>query len=296
MLRARSLVLSPPLAGFAVLFAAAEAVKFLRGDALWGTIDLVLAVLLAFVCALTRWFTRDDASPGPVTRGRALPLQLLACAVVLAATGLGPLVTYHDVPSWLHVPLWDSARRAIFDAAARFAPLPIANGIANFSAYCLPIGAVLLVLGVPLGQQGLGKFRKGSVASAVAWLALPLGVFAYAWFAGRASPISIAYAWLSNFLQNGVSEEFLWRGAVLGRLRAVMKPEYAIFVQALLFGAWHAGADLNAYHGDALNAAADMVASQATFGLAAAYVTLRTGNIAIASAFHLLFDSMQILQ
>lgn len=75
-----------------------------------------------------------------------------------------------------------------------------------------------------------------------------------------------------------------------------MTDDWAILVQGLFFGAWRFNANFDHYNGDLLNTIADMIASQALFGVAAAYVTLRTGNIAIASAFHLLFDSFQILQ
>ena len=289
--------ISPLLVIFVALFAAAEVVKFVRGDSLWGTIDLVLACILAIVCVLTRWFTRDaTALEPPAIRGRALPLQLFACALVIVATGLGPLASQGFIPIWLRVPLWDRVRELIYAFAAHALPAQFANGVANFAMYCVPIGIALLLLGVPLSQQGLGRFRRGSFASALAWLLLPVGVFAFALFSGRVPLLTILSTWVSNLLQNGASEEFLWRGAVLGRLRAVMKTEYALFAQAILFALWHAGADLHGYHGDVLNAIADMVASQALFGLAAGYVTVRTGNIAISSAFHLMFDSLEILQ
>ncbi len=60
-----------------------------------------------------------------------------------------------------------------------------------------------------------------------------------------------------------------------------MKTEYALFLQAILFGAWHAHTDIVGYHGDVLNAVADMIASQAMFALGMGYLRIRTGNIAI---------------
>jgi hypothetical protein len=38
---------------------------------------------------------------------------------------------------------------------------------------------------------------------------------------------------------------------------------------------------------------AEVIVDQTTFGLAMGYITLRTGNIAIGSVFHLLLDSAQ---
>jgi hypothetical protein len=210
-------------------------------------------------------------------------LQLIACAVVFVAT-------MFDAPGW------NVMRQGIFDTAARYVSEPYANGIANFTTYCVPIFILLLLLGVRPAQMGLGKFARGSMKSAITWLVLPLGIFAWALIAGKLTMPAIAAVWLSNLLQNGVSEEFLWRGAILGRLQTIMSPSAAIVLQALLFGAWHLHADASAYHSIPLTTVAEMIASQALFGVAAGYVTLRTGNIAIASAFHLLFDSLQVFQ
>ena len=273
-----------PLIAFGFLYVAAEAVKFMRGDALWGTIDLVLGATLAIMCALTWRFTRDATVHPPPQKGRALPLQLLVCGFVIIATALDGIL-----------PAWGVARRAIYGVAALHMPPDIANGVTNFTLYCVPLALVLLALGVPLAQQGL-RFRRGSAASAVVWLVLPVGVFVYAILSGKLAVPFVLAVWLSNLLQNGVSEEFLWRGLVFGRLSAVMKTEHALFIQAVLFGAWHASADMHAYHGDVINAVGDMIASQAMFGLALGYLRIRTGNIAIGAAFHLLFDSLQMFQ
>ncbi len=288
---------SPLLVGFVALFAIAEIVKYTHGDALWGTVDLVTAAILATACALTRHFTRAAVAldERPV-RGRALPLQLAVCGFVVLATALDGLAFHHLAPPWMNIPLWGHTRALIYAGASRWLPWDDANGVANFTMYCVPVGLVLLALGLPLTALGLGRFKPGSGASAVAWLIIPVSVFGFALISGRATLLAILATWCSNLLQNGISEEFLWRGAVLGRLLAVMKTEYAVYAQALLFGAWHAGADLGAYHGNIVYAIADMIASQATFGLAFGYLRIRTGNIAIGTAFHLLFDSMQMFQ
>jgi membrane protease YdiL (CAAX protease family) len=250
---------------------------------MWAAIDGVLGLILAVACVLTWHFTASAAPPRRVERGRFLPVQLAACAIVFLATAF-------DLPGW------SAFHNGIFTIAAASMPDQFANGITNFITYCVPIAAVLFALGVPLRRQGLGKFQKGSLPSAISWLALPIAVFVIALAFGKIHMGTVASAWLSNLLQNGVSEEFLWRGAIMGRLRAVMSPVNAIVLQALLFGAWHFHADMIGYHGDFVNAVADMIASQALFGVAAGFVTLRTGNIAIASAFHLLFDSLQVFQ
>jgi membrane protease YdiL (CAAX protease family) len=272
-----------PFIIFTVLFALAELVKVTHRDVLWAIIDGVLAIFFVIACAVTKRCTSQTASDNIPDSKRRVSLQLVSCAVVFFAT-------MFDAPGW------NVMRQGIFDAAARYVSEPYANGIANFTTYCIPIAAVLLLLGVRPAQMGLGKFARGSMKSAITWLVLPLGIFAWALIAGKLTMPAIAAVWLSNLLQNGVSEEFLWRGAILGRLRTIMTPSAAIVLQALLFGAWHLHADAGAYHGAPVTTVAEMIASQALFGVAAGYVTLRTGNIAIASAFHLLFDSLQVFQ
>lgn len=269
---------------FALLFVLAEIVKVTHRDALWATVDGVLAVFFIVVCAVTRRCTpRPATDQQNVHKDRRLALQIVACAAVVLATMFDP-------------PGWSAMRQGIFDALDSHVSEYYANGIANFLTYCVPIAVVLTFLGVRARQMGLGSFATGSMKSAAAWLVLPFGIFAWAVIAGKLSLLGVGSVWLANLLNNGVSEEFLWRGAVLGRLRTIMSPSNAIVLQALLFGAWHLQYDLRGYHGDILSSVADMVASQALFGVAAGYVTLRTGNIAIASGFHLLFDSMQVLQ
>jgi membrane protease YdiL (CAAX protease family) len=292
--------ISPLLVAYAALFAISEIVMFARHNVLWGSVDLVLGIYLAIACALTRRFTLTAQQEAVTHRGRYIPLQLVLCGFVVVATGLNGAYFNRVIPGWARVPYWGSASDAIFHLAARIMPGPIggsiANGVSNFAMYCIPIGVALIALGVPLSQQGCGRFKRGSLASAAAWLIVPVAAFAYALIAGKVTPMRLLLVWLSNLLQNGFSEEFLFRGAILGRLRAVMKTEYAIYVQAFAFGLWHLGTDLHQYHGDLANMLADMIGSQVTVGLAIGYLTLRTGNIAIGSAFHLSFDSLEIFQ
>ncbi len=254
---------------FGAAFAIAEAYKFTHGDSSWGAIDLVLAILLSVVCFIAGRVTAPSDEDAP--RGRLLPLQLAACTMLVLATLLGL--------GW--VPGWNDG---------------LLLGVNNFALYCIPITVLLLLLGVPLRSMGLGRFRKGSGWVAFALLVVPLGIFAWFTAIGKLSLGLVVQTWLINALQNGFSEEYMWRGAILGRLRTLMSTDLAILVQALAFGAWHYRSDMAGYHGNVVAAIGDMIASQAMFGLAMGYLRMRTGNVALPSAFHLLFDSMQLLQ
>ena len=269
------------IGAFAILFIFAEGVKLAGGDTEWAIIDAILALFFAGACRLTKGLT-PEIPLSARKPGRLLPVQLAACAIVFVAT-------------LFQLPGWSGMRSAIYDLAALHLSAPFANGVANFWTYCIPIAVVLFLLRMPLRAQGLGPFRRGSLLTALIWLAVPLVPFAWAFFSGKATAATIGLTWLSNLLQNGVSEEFLWRGAILGVLLRAMRTEYALLVQALFFAAWHWHADMTVYH-NTVSVIADMIASQALFALAAGYVTVRTGNIAIASGFHLLFDSLQLFQ
>lgn len=279
------------LVAFLVVFAVAQTVLLVEGN---GAYSLLEASILAILCLLTRWFTRKGAgTPARTPHGRMIGLQMLIVIVVILAITLEGSFSYHLTPAWARMPLWSTLHDSILTRASPHMAFAYANGVANLVMYCLPIAVGLLLLGVPLAQQGLGRFRKGSLASAMAWLLPMLGIFVVLVATGRISLRYVPRTWLSNLLQNGVSEEFLWRGAILGRLRAVMSSEHALYLQALLFGLCHAGVLFSMFKGNLPGLFAEVIVDQTTFGLAMGYITLRTGNIAIGSVFHLLLDSAQ---
>jgi membrane protease YdiL (CAAX protease family) len=280
--------LSPWLAAFIGLFVVSEGVRLSRGG---GTESVFVVVALAVFCLLTWWFTRKGEEPLRSPKGRLIVVQLIFCAFIVLLTGLDGTVFNRVAPAWLLLPGWHDLRDAIVGKAGHYLPFDLANGVANTILYCVPVAVVLLALGVPLRALGLGRFRAGSLASGLTWLVPPLSFFAWFVLTGRVPVAGVLRIWVSNLLQNGFGEEFLFRGAIMGRLSAVMGDERALYLQALLFGLWHFGADFHAFKGDLLATFAEMIATQAAVGLAFGYVTQRTGNIAISSVFHLLLDS-----
>lgn len=272
------------LAWFVAAFLLAQGVLYAQG---YGLMHLPWAAALALLCWLTAVLTRGGDG-APIARGRAVGAQLTACAVVVVAAGLEG-ARINDVLPVVRVPLWSDARDAILEARIGG---EFANGVANLLLYCVPIGLALLVLAVPPSALGLGGFGRGSGACAAIWLLPPAAVVAAVLAGGSLTPTVAGRILLSNLLNNGVSEEFLWRGAVYGRLRAVMTEQPALFAQAALFGLWHFGTDYAGHGANLLGMLAEMITDQMTLGLAMGYLTLRTGNIAIASAFHVFYDSI----
>lgn len=254
-----------------------------------GDVSLVGPAILAVLCWLTAVMTRRSPPALAVARGRALWLQLAGCAVAMVATGLEGARLNGVMPPGFQVPVWSAVHDAIRYTAA-FGMF--GNGVANLVLYCLPLGIVLTALSVPVRDLGLGPFRRRAAASAVIWLVPPAAVCAVLLVTGVVGAGPLGAQLLKNVLNNGFSEEFLFRGMIFGRLRAVMGDGAALVTQAVLFALWHFGTDWQSTGGSVPGTIAEMVSVQLTLGLALGYVTLRTGNVAVGSAFHVFFDTL----
>lgn len=277
------------LALFLALYAVAQTILLIKGN---GTRSLLDASILLVLCLLARWFTRDDASQEPRTpTGCLITLQMLLIGLIIVASMLDGGYIMHITPAWARIPLWANLHDMILTHTLPHMGPNYANGVANFAMYCVPISLVLLMLGIPLSQQGLGRFRRGSLFTAVAWLLPLVGPLLVFVLTGSVAPGRILRYGLANLLQNGVSEEFFSRGVVFGRLRSLMPVEYALYLQALLFGLGHFLVDYHGHGGDVLGTCAEVIVNQTTFGLALGYLMLRTGNIFIGSVVHALYDT-----
>lgn len=271
---------------FAVAIGALWFAAGMGGDALPSAISGVVYLLL---CAITARVSAK-AVPEHSLRGMLLGLQLFVLASVAVFTAVDGLYFHHlsgGIPLWttLHFALYQSAGHLFNDRA-------FGLGLANATLYVLVPLIVLVLLRVPLASLGFGRFQPKAAIIAAIWLT-PV-VIAEVWGAvasGSAVPV-VLHRILTDVLQNGASEEFLFRGAILSRLRLVMRDDLAVLAQAVVFGLWHVGADLSGFKGNAGLALAEAIAVQTTFGLAMGYLTLRTGNIAIGSLFHALIDAV----
>jgi membrane protease YdiL (CAAX protease family) len=283
-----------PLIAFGALFVASEIVIATNsaGAARTNLFAALAFVVQAMLFALLCWATTRLTASGDVdrTRGRAFALQVAACAAVIVGTALRGDFTHYAAGS--PGPWWQAAHGWLFRAFAHAVSPDIALGLVNFVDYAVPIGVVLLVLGVPVRAMGLGAFRSGWLPTALVWLALPIGGAIFELATGRTGASDMGMSLFLNLLQNGFSEEFLFRGALLGRLLCVLPLQWALVVQAFAFGLWHLHASAFAHPHALMIALAMMVANHAVMGLAMGYLTIRTGNIAIPSAFHLLLDTV----
>lgn len=125
------------------------------------------------------------------------------------------------------------------------------------------------------------------------WCAIPLVFFAYALVWGQLTLVGLLGRFIANFLSNGFSEEFLFRGALQTQLRRLARPGWALVIQALVFGAWHLGLGYTTTgHSGLLPALATVIVHQAVVGLAYGVIFERTGNLLAPSIVHILVDSM----
>lgn len=284
--------ISPGFALFALLFILALVERARFEDPLT---PLIEAVFLGVLCWVTSRITHGTS--GAPRRGRLFPLQLAACAFVFVAIAMSGAVFNKLIPASAGMPIWQPTSSAFnlfltHRLPAELTRFGVTNGVRNFTFDLLPLGIVLLACGVRLRDMGMGRFRSGSLKTALVWLTIPIAAFVWVVATHQVPWSFVALLWLGNLLQNGFTEEVLFRGMILGRLRAFLGNDWALLSQALLFGAWHYGLNLSVFHGNVLLAASQMITGQALFGYAWGYLTLRTGNVFIGSAVHLFSDSI----
>jgi membrane protease YdiL (CAAX protease family) len=166
------------------------------------------------------------------------------------------------------------------------------NLVANPVTYVVLPLLVLLAAGARLSTLGFARgHRVGRVL--ILWCAIPALFFGNALLTGLLAPGRLAALLVSNFLSNGLSEEFLFRGALQTRLRRFWGPGWALVAQALVFGAWHLGLGFTATgHSGWLPALASTIVYQAVLGLAFGVVYERTRNLVAPTIVHILVNSL----
>ena len=293
----------PAFAIFCGLFLVAEIAFLVRGDKGDFVQTLAEAAIFGIFALLTYHFTaKSESAPAP-TQPKPIIRQALQVGLCIAVFVMSTFLTdgrWNSSGSYLgpspHI-AWYQLWTIITGPADWFimhvvrSP-SIALGLSNLFNDVVIIGVALLLLGVPLRELGFYQFAQGAWKVLVTWLIIPIGFFVL-WVAiGRVSVPGLLSILFRNLLQNGFSEEFLWRGAIFGRLRTIFTDQWALLIQALAFGLWHFGPDMGGKHPDIVLGVAAMIAGQATFGYAMGFVYLRTRNLLVPTLFHLAFDSI----
>lgn len=216
-------------------------------------------------------------------------VQVAVIGVFIALIGWSGLV-FHRVTGVGPAPGWGELTRSLGSLGDRL--LGNGNYLANPVTYVVLPLIVLMLLGARPRELGFGKgHRVGRVI--LLWAAIPVGFLAVAVATGQLSVERVANRLVSNSMQNGFWEEFLFRGALQTRLRLLLTPEWAIVIQALVFGAWHLGLGYaNTGHTGFLPALASTIVHQATIGLAFGIVFERTRNLLAPTVAHVLANTM----
>lgn len=242
---------------------------------------------------LTVWIT----TPPPDCPAEAAPrrglvwAQLAVAGAVITLTGLDALgiSTLGDALGWSRLVAWlRGLGESLLSVAWVGGP---GNAVANPVQYVVIPFALLLLLGARPRDVGLGRGRHVWRVCGL-WLILPVAVWAVLLVMSVTSPVMIGRRLLSNALQNGFFEEFLFRGVLQTRLNLLMPGGWALVVQALLFGLWHLGANTRMMDGNLWAGLALGVISQGVAGIAYGIVFRRTGNLAAPSVAHVVMNAL----
>ena len=270
------------------------------GNAAQLPIRAVFFAGLLLFCALTVLITAPDPTTSaavPAERPR-LWLQLAITLAVILITGYTALAFHQLIPrSAAQIPLWSALMRSAAAFGERWLPVELvgspANAITNPLAYfVLPLAALLLA-GARPAQLGLAPGQRSGRAILL-WASIPLGMWLVALLTGQLTLGRLGRRMLSNALQNGFFEEFLFRGALQTRLRALWRADWALVLQALVFGLWHLGADTRLMGGDFAAGLAMTILIQASMGIAFGLLLQRTRSLLAPSAVHIVINSLSL--
>ncbi|HEY4438859.1 MAG TPA: CPBP family intramembrane glutamic endopeptidase, partial [Candidatus Elarobacter sp.] len=284
--KALSLRVDTPTRYFAMLWLLALVFATATIGLQMAAVAITFVLVLGVLAILTALWTQ------PVTRygARATTVVFTIACVLLAA--VFALVVYDGLFFWRIVttplPGWTDVTRAIGLFAQRLG-LPSTALLNPFAFVVLP--AVLLAP-LRLGREGfgLGRFRPGAWKVALLWIGVGVAVPLVELVVRSWDPALLGFRFAADFVPNGFSEEFLCRGVILGVLASRIGPSGANVVQAVAFAVFHAGSELRDYHSLIVGMSHSLL-TNGVIGYALGFVTLRTGNIAIAGAFHALLDA-----
>jgi membrane protease YdiL (CAAX protease family) len=290
----RRLLVARPAWFFGLIWLASDLYLFLNGQAglaLNGLFLLVGVIVLGF-------FTLRLSDPAPRSKTpnnqRAwleFALQLFVILLFIVLTAYRGLVFHSVLAEFPGLPLWTPLLQRLDVIGGEWLGNP--NYLVNPLLY-LVIPFVLLVL---LGAHptGLG-FGRGHQVWRITflWAIPPLLVILGTLITGQVSLNRLSLRLLSNSLQHGFFEEFLFRGALQTRLRKVWSPGWALVSQAMLFGIWHLGVGYSTTGGGFGQALASTLVNQAVLGLAFGLIFERSRNLFASSVVHVLLNSMGI--
>jgi membrane protease YdiL (CAAX protease family) len=252
---------------FAIVCLICEAVLFVYDR------SYAYVALGAFAYSLILWLVAraciryDAAAEDAALRPKASGTRLYARLAVVVAALLFVVIKVH-LGAFL---MWHG------DSAFR-----------NFISEALVPGLLLFALGAKPIELGLSKWAKGSSYALLGALVLP-AIMVGIWFTKGHASLGLLAFWLArNFLSNGISEEFIMRGMTMSHLRGFFSNEWAVTLQALLFGALHFETG-----GNGLLTLAEVIALNAPTGLFLGLIALRARSVVLTGLIHTTLDTMK---
>jgi len=276
---------SSPHILFAVLWIAAEVVLLFQDRAMaWVALGFFAFLLILWL--ITRRLVHEPTSTvSDVLKAAGTRKRLFVRAVIVAAVLLLIFIYGFTNSKVLTVPVFDSAYRGI----ARLAP-QLGSGLPNFVLYVLIPGLLVVALGARRRELGLTRPAKGTYLATLVGGGLFLLSWVWRILQRRMAIPMLGLFLLHNFLSNGFSEEFLTKGLVLSHLRAFMRNDWALVVQAMIFAFLHFGSSLHDER-TMVGVVANVIALNAPMGYFLGLMAVRTRSLFLPAAVHLIFDT-----
>jgi membrane protease YdiL (CAAX protease family) len=260
--------------------------------------SLCLLALVIFFSIITVGITTTEHEPKVKlsrTRQSLLLLQIVVIAFFVCLT-LYTSLMFHGVVERHLIPIWSPVIGAFSRLGERVFNNDIVGNpslaMANPAQYILLPLLFLLLLRARFRELGFCRGHR-TLSVVVLWCFIPIGVLVY-WLAfGPLTCKALFRRLLSHLLINGFGEEFLIRGALQTRLRALLNPSWAIVIQALTFGMWHFAANFGSLGITSTVALiAFCIVRSASFGLTYGIIFQRTRNLLATSIIHVVTNSL----
>lgn len=277
---------APIVVGAAAWLAALAVAVATRGPGTAGAYAGVAVGALALAALVLR---RTEPPPPVATpaRGR-LAVELAWILAIVVATGWEGMF-FHRVAPPPELPGWSTLR---WFASRQCAALGLDSAYAVFNPLAYAVLPLLVVLPLTGTRHlGLGRGHRAlpiaALACAVPVAVLGVCVLALPGDGGVAAAAALALASiLSNTLQNGPFEEFLFRGLLQTRLSLWLGDAWGLLLASLGFGLWHLGLNTGGDPDAWLPALANCVLLQAPIGALLGFLYLRTRNLLAPSLLH----------